>query len=173
MSELFFSLDKVYSHVPGENFLKRFIQDGQSLHYECLHKELLRLLRVRELHEDLELLLLSEILNLDFRGASLLSRRVACGMLGDQRLHTPLHNSDFHFILGLCLDVKFECVGCRLAVQDPQEEVHIAVVKFAVNRIWVSLGSQGQSASIELGWGREDANLMLLRNTLGAALHEA
>lgn len=93
-------------------------------------------------------------------------------MLWDQRLYTPLYNSDFHFILGLCLDVKFECVGCGLAVQDPQEEVHIAVVKFAVNRIWVSLGSQGQPASVELRWGREDA-IVVLRNTLRAALHEA
>ena len=133
---------------------------------------MLRLLRVRELHEDLELLLLSEILNLDFGSGGLLSRRSACGMLGEQRLHTPLHYSDFHFILGLCLDVKFECVRCRLAVQDPQEEVHIAVVKFAVNRIRVCLGSQGQPASVKLGWGRKDANLML-RNTLGTALHEA
>jgi len=93
-------------------------------------------------------------------------------MLRDQRLHTPLHYSDFHFILGLCLDVKFECVWRRLAVQDPQEEVHIAVVKFAVNRIWVCLGSQGQPASVELRWGREDA-FFVLRNTLGAALYEA
>lgn len=141
LSELFLSLDEVYSHVPGEYFLKRFIQDGQSLHYECLHKELLSLLRVRELHEHLELLLLSEILNLDFGCGGLLGRWVACGMLWDQRLYTPLYYSDFHFILGLCLDVKFECVGCGLAVQDPQEEVHVAVVKFAVNRIRVCLSS--------------------------------
>lgn len=125
-----------------ENLGELVVENRQIFHDEGAGEEFLSLLAVEEFDKDFELSFPGEELDLNLWLEVFF---LIQGARREQSLHAPLHCRNLHFIFVVSLDVKFEDIWrFVLLLQAPQEEIHVAVIKLAIDGVGIGHHVDGQ-----------------------------